>query len=124
MDKRRLFGNRCEIKAARFLEGKGYRILAHQFKTKHGEIDLVAEKDNELIFIEVKARKNTRFGYPEEAVRYNKLQKMAAAASVYLEQRELFVQPFRFDVIAMLLKENNEFEIEHLEGIDISEREC
>jgi putative endonuclease len=118
MDKRRRFGNASEVAAARYLEGKGYRILAHQFRTPHGEIDLISEKDNELIFVEVKARKNLDFGYPEDAVGQAKLRKMLAAAEIYMEQNKVVDSPFRFDIIAMLLQKDGSFEIEHLEAVD------
>jgi len=123
MDKRRRFGNASEVAAARFLEGKGYKILAHQFRTNRGEIDLVAEKDDELIFVEVKARKNTSFGYPESAVRRDKIRKMAMAAGKYLEENKLENKSFRLDVVAMLLQDDGQFSVEHLEGVDIGETE-
>lgn len=123
MDNRRRFGNASEVAAARFLEGKGYKILAHQFRTRRGEIDLVAEKDDELIFVEVKARKNTRFGYPESAVRRDKIRKMAMAASRYMEENKIENKSFRLDVVAMLLRPDGGFAIEHLEGVDIGETE-
>jgi len=124
MDKRRLFGNACEIAAARFLERKGYKILAHQFKTRIGEIDLIADQDGELVFVEVKARRNTKFGYPEEAVDARKLRKMVLTAETYMEQNQIIDKPFRLDIIAMLLKGNNNFEIEHLIGVDVCASEC
>lgn len=123
MDKRRCFGNASEVVAARFLERKGYKILAHQFKTRRGEIDLVAEKDGELIFVEVKARKNTSFGYPEAAVRRDKICKMAMAVSIYLKENKIENKPFRLDVVAMLLQGDGRFDIKHLEGVDIGETE-
>jgi len=119
MDKRRRFGNACEVAAARYLEGKKYRILAHQFRTAHGEIDLVAEKDGELVFVEVKARKNLNFGYPEEAVGRKKLQKMLRASEIYMEQNKMSDSPFRFDIIAIILLKDKTYEIEHLEAVDI-----
>lgn len=119
MDKRRRFGNACEVMAARYLEDKKYRILAHQFRTQRGEIDLVAEKDGELVFVEVKARKNLNFGYPEEAVNFKKLRKMLGAAEIYMEQNKLTDSPFRFDIVAILLLKDKTYEIEHLEAVDI-----
>jgi putative endonuclease len=124
MDDRRCFGNAAEAVAARYLEGKGYKILARQFRTRFGEIDLVAEKDGELVFIEVKARKNLNFGYPEAAVDARKMRKLATAANIFMEQNQKDEFPFRFDVLAMLLKDNNEFEIEHLEAVDMNGEEC
>ncbi|MFH1253778.1 MAG: YraN family protein [Candidatus Uhrbacteria bacterium] len=118
MDPRRLFGNKCEVMAAQFLEGKGYKILAHQFKTRAGEIDLVAEKDKEIIFVEVKARKNINFGYPEIAVNRNKLCKMVMVGQDYLEKNNLNDRSFRLDVIAIVWPAQGEVAIEHLEGVD------
>lgn len=124
MDVRRRFGNAAEVVAARFLEGKGYKILAHQFRTRFGEIDLVAEKDDELVFVEVKARKNLNYGYPEAAVDDRKMRKLAAAADIYMEQQKKDDCLYRFDVLAMLLKEDGGFEIEHLEAVDMNGEEC
>lgn len=122
MDKRRRFGNAGEVAAARFLESKGYQILAHQFKTGFGEIDLVARVGEEWVFVEVKTRKNINFGYPEEAVNQKKLLKIMAAAAVYMEEKKIIDQPFRFDVVALLQKKDGAFEIQHLEAIDAEER--
>ncbi|HBR80810.1 MAG: hypothetical protein UX09_C0031G0004 [Candidatus Uhrbacteria bacterium GW2011_GWE2_45_35] len=124
MDPRRKFGNLCEAAAARFLEDKGYKILARQFYTRVGEIDLVAEIGEELVFVEVKARRNIKFGFPEEAVGRGKIKKMLAAADIYMSQNKIFERPFRLDIIAILGLKNQEFQIVHLEGIDIGDQEC
>lgn len=123
MDSRRRFGNRCEIMAARFLQDKGYKILAHQFKTRAGEIDLVAEHQGELVFVEVKARKNLRFGYPEDSVNQNKIRRMVMAGQTYLTERNLADRPFRLDVIAVIFNADQTYEIKHLEGVDTDEAE-
>ena len=68
MDPRRLFGNKAEKLAERYLKKKGYKILDRQFVTRYGEIDLVAREGDEIVFVEVKARRSTAFGYPEESV--------------------------------------------------------
>lgn len=101
MDLRRVFGNSAEELASRFLKGLGYKIIEKQFRTKFGEIDLIAMDGNEVIFVEVKARKSTDFGYPEESVTKSKLRKIAAVSSEYLHRKKLDSVPFRIDVIAI-----------------------
>lgn len=118
MDPRRRLGNKGEIIAARFLEKEGYKILAHQFKARAGEIDLVVEKNGELVFVEVKTRKNLRFGYPEDSVNRNKICRMVMAGQSYLEKLGLNDRPFRLDVIAVIFGSNQAYEIKHLEGVD------
>lgn len=123
MDKRRRFGNACEVVAARHLEGQGYKILAHQFRTRYGEIDLVAEKNNELVFVEVKARRNLNFGYPEEAVGKRKFQRMSLAANAFMEKNQLTEQAFRFDLVSIIWPNRCQPEVEHFEAVDIHSEE-
>ena len=61
-------GRQGEKLANDFLRNKGFKILDTNWRFQHKEIDIVAMKDNEIVFVEVKARKNTAFGRPEEAV--------------------------------------------------------
>ena len=62
------FGRDGETAAEKYLEGKGYHFLARNFKRTHGEIDLIMEDGETLVFIEVKSRTNRRYGEPKEAV--------------------------------------------------------
>ncbi len=98
---RRLFGDASEQLAERYLVERGYTILDRQFLTRLGEIDLVAEVDDEIVFIEVKARHTDEFGYPEAAVTKRKLRKMAHTAEIYLRQKDWTERNFRFDVVAI-----------------------
>ncbi|MBU1126415.1 MAG: YraN family protein [Patescibacteria group bacterium] len=100
-DVRRLFGNRGEDRAAAFLKALGYKILARQFNTRFGEIDLIAQDGDEIVFVEVKARRSVDFGYPEESVTKKKLEKIERVGEWYLKQRNLEYAPFRIDVIAI-----------------------
>ncbi len=97
---RRLFGASGERQAEVFLQKKGYRILDRNFRTRYGEIDLVARDGDEIVFVEVKHRKTADFGYPEESVTASKLQKMHRTAMQYLEKHTL-LQEYRIDVIAI-----------------------
>src|SRR5712691_938140 len=97
-----LLGARGEEAAARHLESLGYRILDRQFKTRAGEIDLVAEEAGTLVFVEVKSRSCLSFGRPSEAVDGRKRVRLVRAASTYLVQRGLTERACRFDVLEIL----------------------
>ena len=90
-------GDRGEAMAAEYLRENGYELLASQFRCRFGEIDLIAEKDGVLMFVEVKLRTNLQYGTPREYVTVKKQEKLRAAALLYLSERELDV-PARFDV--------------------------
>src|SRR6266853_6498944 len=78
-------GRTGERLAAEELSRRGYRILEQNFRCTHGEIDLVAEDAQDLIFIEVKTRRGNAYGLPEEAVTTRKQQKIVQVASYYLD---------------------------------------
>ena len=99
--KRRLFGDASEQLAETYLAARGYKILDRQFLTRLGEIDLVAEVGNEIVFVEVKARHTDEFGYPEAAVTKAKLRKIGHTAEIYLRLKGLTERPFRVDVVAI-----------------------
>ena len=96
---RRRVGTEQETKVQEYLETQGYEILARNFYTKHGEIDIIAKKDGYLVFVEVKYRADNRFGAPEEAVDFRKQKKIISAAQYYLYKNKIpFDTPCRFDV--------------------------
>jgi len=101
MDPRRLFGNQSERRAELFLKKKGYKILDRQFSTRFGEVDIVARDGDEIVFVEVKARRSAAFGHPEESVTSAKLQKIAAAGEIYLQKHQLMHLTYRIDVVAI-----------------------
>ena len=115
MDARRLFGNKAERQAAKFLKAKGMTILARQFQTRFGEIDLIACDGDEIVFVEVKARQSDAFGAPEEAVTQTKLRKIAAVGEQFLDQRALNTVAFRIDVVAIITEPT--LEIRHIVGV-------
>lgn len=116
VDLRRIFGNQGEQHAEQYLVKNGYRILARQFRTRFGEIDLVAQQGNEIVFVEVKTRRSTAHGFPEDAVTPTKLTRLARAAERFLKERTLEASPYRFDVIAIVMKEDG-VDLEHLVGV-------
>lgn len=82
---RKTLGEWGEQAAGTYLEKLGYEIIARNFHTRHGELDLIAMKDKCLCFIEVKTRSNHTYGHGEEAITAKKLQAMLASIAVYLE---------------------------------------
>ncbi len=97
--------------AARFLKRKGYKILERNYRCPFGEVDIVALHRGTLVFVEVKTRKSLAFGHPAEAVDLRKQRRLQRIASCYLGQRRLGDIPVRFDVVALSLGENREFDL-------------
>jgi putative endonuclease len=98
MGKSSTLGTWGEQQAARYLSQKGYRLVEHNYRTPYGEIDLVMEDNQFLVFVEVKLRKNSRYGTPAEAVTPKKQEKLRNTALLYLQEVETNKQP-RFDVV-------------------------
>ena len=95
----KILGDMGENLAAAHLERKGYAIIERKFKTRIGEIDLIARQNHVIVFIEVKTRQSSEFGRPGEAVGYRKQQKIIRTASWYIRQKHLEDVSCRFDVI-------------------------
>jgi putative endonuclease len=110
---RRIQGKAGEDLAARFLESHGFTIMERNYRFERGEIDLIAEEDGELVFIEVKARNSTLFGAPEDAVTEEKQEQVRAVADGYLFEHDIDNRPCRFDVVAIEFK-NGKPEIRHI----------
>jgi len=108
--------------AADYLVERGYQILARNVYSVHGEIDLVARQggtdENRLIFVEVKTRKASTFGYPEEAVTGDKLDRLQGSVLDYLQRRPTGPDLWQIDVIAVrVLPDQSEPEIIHIENV-------
>lgn len=82
----RLVGQIGENTAADFLRAKGYTILKRNYRCKHGEIDIIAEKYGEMVFVEVKTRQNLKFGRPCEAIDEDKKRHIRKTARSYLDE--------------------------------------
>lgn len=96
-------GSCYENIAAAFLEDQGYVILERNYRDRIGEIDLIAKDGEDLVFVEVKYRKDCKKGYPEEAVGYRKQQHIRHTAQYYLYRRHGGRDiPCRFDVVSIL----------------------
>ena len=94
-------GKEGEGLADQFLSGRGYHILSRNFRTRFGEIDIIAADGPTICFIEVKARRQARYGAPEEAVQRQKQRHMVKAAIYYLKSNHLLDAPSRFDVVSV-----------------------
>jgi putative endonuclease len=105
-------GIKAEQIAANYLSKLGYRILHRNWRVNRYEIDIIAEDNNEIVFVEVKARNNTNFGFPEEFVGKKKRQAMINAAAIYMEENELN-QLIRFDIIGIVMQNQQVLEIKH-----------
>ena len=99
-------GQRWERVAEKRLKAEGYIIRARNFRARAGEIDLIAEENGVLCFIEVKGRRGTGFGTPAEAVTLEKQRRIARAAEQYLAVKRLGSPRCRFDVVAILESES------------------
>lgn len=113
MNKRKQ-GAEGENLAVAFLEKKGYRVLDRNYRFERGEIDIVAEDNGVLVFIEVKARSSKTFGEPEDAVTESKQRRIKNAAEGYLFEHNIDDKECRFDVIAIEY-EGKDTIIRHLE---------
>ncbi len=103
---RKRLGGAGERLAAAWLEERGYRVIARNWRCPYGELDLVAEREGELVFVEVKTRRGARLGAPEEAVTAAKRRHLVASAAAYLDATGADVasaaeRSYRIDVIAV-----------------------
>lgn len=85
-----------------YLLEKGFRLLSKNYRTPDGEIDLVMKNDDELVFIEVKTRKNTEFSLPEESISEEKLDHLEASAGWFLEEYPEYEKNWRLDVVTVI----------------------
>jgi putative endonuclease len=110
------FGSWGEQAAAGFLEKLGYVILERNVRTQYGEIDLIARQAAILVFVEVKTRSSTEFGYPEESITATKQQHMQDAAQDYLQSHPELDGEWRVDVVSIRRLKNQQPEITHIEN--------
>jgi putative endonuclease len=101
MTSRSELGRGGERAAARLLRRRGYKVLARNYRCRHGEIDIVAFEGGEIVFVEVKTRLTDEKGSALEAVTASKQRKLARVAEQFLAERGLEDHPCRFDVVAV-----------------------
>lgn len=98
---RQELGEQGETLACAELERRGYIVIARRYRTRSGELDIVARQGEYLVFVEVKARQGGSFGDPEEAVTLQKQHKLAWMAADYLARHNLHDVACRFDVVGV-----------------------
>lgn len=98
---RKELGREGEQSALEYLEGKGYKILERNYRTPFGEIDIVAEEKDVIVFVEVKRRSTPLFGSPFEAVDRVKRKRIWQSALFYLKERKQTGRRVRFDVVGI-----------------------
>lgn len=101
--KRKELGNTGEKLARDFLKKKGYKIRDTNFRCREGEIDIIAQKKDCLVFVEVRTKASAGFGSPEESVTSAKKEKLIASALTYLSQHEDLPESWRIDFVAVEL---------------------
>jgi putative endonuclease len=116
-DGRKQRGNLGEQAAFERLSRK-YRILYRNWRCRTGEIDLIAEDGEVLVFVEVRTRQNGgSFGTPAESVDYRKQRRVRKTAQIFLQQHRGFERPIRFDVVSVILDHDGKpLSIEHIRG--------
>lgn len=114
-DRRHDLGETGEDLAASALKKQGYKILARNYRTPLGEIDLIARHQKALVFIEVKTRTSDRFGAGRDAVHHGKQARLRKLADYYLKQKRLGEVEVRFDVVGILWQEDKP-QIEVIKG--------
>jgi putative endonuclease len=104
---RRRLGDFGEAAAVAHMQKQGYRLLVRNWRCPLGEIDLVAQQDDQVVFVEVRTRRGSNAVAPEESVTPTKQQRLIALAYAYLEAHELpDSTPWRIDVIAVIIGSN------------------
>ena len=117
MTSRRTLGDFGERVAAAHLEAKGYRILATNFRIREGEVDIVAERDGVVAFVEVKTRRGDAMGSALEAIDGRKAQRLLLAAEAFAQQHPDLPPDRRIDLIAIDLDETGRVvSLQHIES--------
>jgi putative endonuclease len=117
MSKRQDVGARGEKLAVDHLKRRGYKIIQRNFRCREGEIDIIAQKGECLVFVEVRTKKNIAFGTPEESVTLSKREKLISLANAYLQAYDKPPLSWRIDVVAVeLTPENRVSRLNHIEN--------
>lgn len=106
-------GKEGEDVACRYLEKEGYKIIERNWRYHRFEIDIIAENDEYIVFVEVKTRASNDWGNPEDFISKGQIKRIVAAADFYLQEYDI-EKDARFDVVS-ILKNNNGFELEHID---------
>ena len=106
--KKKELGAKGEEVAVSYLKSRGYRIVERNYRIRFGEIDIIAEQGDDLVFIEVKTRSGTLFGSPFESVTKQKQKQLSKVALEYISKQGFHDRPARFDVVGIELQKGSE----------------
>jgi len=101
--------------AERWLRRQGWRVLQRRFRNGHRDIDLVAERDGLVAFVEVKARRRYDFGDPVGAVHWRKQRELVRSAAIWIDRHGRPNESYRFDVIGVLM-DGKSVRVKHIEN--------
>ena len=104
--------------ACEYLEEKGLCVVERNYRMRGGEIDIIARDGADTVFVEVKLRSSSQFGYPEEAVSSSKMKRIAKAIRAYLQQARIHSSYIRFDIIAIIKKPDGT-EVHHIQNVEL-----
>lgn len=108
-------GNRGEDIARKHLLGLGWKVLETNYRTKWGEVDIIAQDGDQLVFVEVRTRQGAdKFGGPKESVTQRKKERLQATAETYIQGLEEPPPGWRIDLIAVTLTRGSSPQIEHV----------
>jgi putative endonuclease len=110
-------GRRGEDRAAEYLVQAGYTLLERNWRCDRGEIDLIAERDGDVVFVEVKTRSGVGYGHPFEAITVHKLGRLRRLAGTWCRESGVRARHIRIDAIAVINRPGREPLVEHLEGV-------
>lgn len=110
----KISGKEGEDIAVKYLESKGYQILARNYRVKRQEIDIIAQEEGIFVFVEVKSRSSSDFGFPEDFLSPPQEERIRNAAIAYLSEKKILAQDIRFDIISILINGQTP-DIEHFE---------
>lgn len=108
-------GELGERMAAAWLSRRGWRVVGRRFRSGHRDIDLVARREGEVAFVEVKARRGTGFGDPVEAVGWRKRRELQRSARCWIDRHGVPGEAYRFDVIGVLIR-GERVRVRHVEN--------
>ena len=110
-------GRRGEDIAARFLADAGYRIVERNWRCSRGEIDIIAQQSQWLVFVEVKTRSSLNYGHPLESITMAKLARLRSLAMEWCTAHPQAIGQVRIDAVAVVAPERAPYTLEHLTGV-------
>ena len=111
-------GSWGESLACRMLRAKGYAILSTNYRCRWGEVDIIAQRNSELVFVEVRTRSSPALGTPEESLTAAKARRLIATAETYLQSLETPPAAWRIDLVSVRVSNGRRLEsVQHLENV-------